>query len=148
MTSSNISSGISSDTGFNAGNAAPIDIAKHYFDLSNQGDLDAIALLFAKDATYSSAHTGLYFGREAIMAMMQEFFASYQTRRWHVNSIWEVNSSIIGFDFTFKGMQAALPDTPSEAQHITREGIEHIIVGGDCLIRHIEVRPKTESKPE
>ncbi len=109
-----------------------LSITKRYFKLSNAGDLSAIEDLIIDDATYSSAHTGLYFGRMDIMAMMSVFFESYQSLNWQINSIKTISEYITEVHFTFKC-------TNLSGLVTERTGVERIVVANG-LIRHIEVR--------
>lgn len=109
------------------------ELAKQYFELSNQGDLESIRSLFHEHATYSSANVGLYFGRENILSMMEKFFSSYTHRQWTIEQMEEVKPNIVQIWFSFKGTLAS-----GELQQ--RRGVESII-SHDAKIRHIEVRP-------
>ena len=53
---------------------SPIATVQHYFDLSNNRNLEKVFKLFALEATYSSDNTGLHFGISDIRDMMQNFF--------------------------------------------------------------------------
>lgn len=107
-------------------------VTKLYFELSNAGDLSAIEDLIIEDATYSSAHTGLYFGRMNIMAMMEVFFEKYHSLNWQINSIKAVTEYITEVEFSFNSIDHS-------DQVTQRTGIERIVVKNG-LIRHIEVR--------
>lgn len=112
-----------------------IDLAKHYFDLSNDGKLAEIGQLFTPASTYSSANSGIYLGAEQIMAMQAEFFAGYETLNWEVNRVEEVKPGIVLFDFSFTGKTL-------DGEVICRSGLEYVIVH-QGKIQHIEVRNKT-----
>ena len=103
-----------------------------YFKLSNQGDLDAISSLFHRNATYSSSQTGLYFGTEDIMAMMQAFFAAFKHLYWHIDDIKPLTEHIVEVSFSCTSIDWS--DTKSH-----RHGIEKVVVV-DNLIKHIEIR--------
>jgi len=64
----------------------PEQLTRRYFALSNQANFAAIERLLDPGATYSSAHTGLYYGVGDIMAMMREFFAAYDALTWHIDA--------------------------------------------------------------
>ena len=114
------------------GNA--LQLAKHYFNLSNEGRLSDIRKLFTPSSTYSSENTGVYLGADQIMEMQTEFFASFETMGWDVHSVKEVKPGIVLFDFTFSGKTL-----DGEAVH--RSGREYVIVYNG-KIQHIEVRNK------
>lgn len=110
-----------------------IELATHYFELSNRGDLDTIRGLFEERATYSSANVGLYYGVDNILVMMTKFFAQYLQRSWTISAIEETKPNVVRVDFHFQGR---LKDGETQS----REGIEHLVID-DGKIRHIEVRP-------
>ena len=111
---------------------SPLATVQHYFDLSNNRDLEKVFKLFALDATYSSDNTGLYFGISDIRDMMQKFFDHYPELHWEIHSIQETTPQIIELDFTLRG-------TDTRGEKIIRPGIERIVVVSEQL-RHIEVR--------
>ena len=107
-------------------------LAKHYFSLSNEGNLAEIKKLLTASSTYSSANTGVFLGADQIMKMQSKFFASFESMDWEVHSIEEVKPGIVLFDFTFSGRTHG-----GEAVH--RPGREYVIVYHG-KIQHIEVR--------
>lgn len=111
-----------------------LKLAQHYFDLSNQSDLDEIAKLFTPTSTYQSATTGTYYGRDAIIAMQRKFHASFQQLHWQVDRVEEVQPGIIRFDFRFTG-------TKLDGSQITSTGIEDIMVV-DGHLQHVSIRAK------
>lgn len=106
--------------------------AKEYFDLSNARDLEGIANIFAEDATYSSDNTGLYYGKNDIMTMINGFFSSFSELNWVVHSIEEKTPHIVEMDFTFTGKD-------QNGSDVERRGLESLIIV-DGKIRHIEMR--------
>ena len=111
-----------------------VQLAKHYFDLSNEGRLSEIKKLFTASTTYSSDNTGLYLGADQIMEMQKAFFADFETLSWTVRSVEEVKPGIVLFDFTFSGKTTA-------GDSVSRDGLEYVIVHQD-KIQHIEVRSR------
>ena len=107
-------------------------ITQLYFELSNAADLTAIEALIYPEATYSSAHTGLYYGITDIMAMMETFFNAQQGLHWHIDSIETLTEHITEVHFTCNSRDA-------NGKAVVRTGVERIVVV-DGLIRHIEVR--------
>jgi len=108
-----------------------LEITKLYFDLSNQGNLIAIEKLFQADATYSSVNTGLYFGVENIMPMMQDFFDAHQKLHWTTHQVKALNEHVIELKFSCDAVS-------NEGKTKTISGVERVVVV-DGLIRHIEV---------
>jgi len=111
-----------------------LQLAKHYFDLSNERKLGDIKKLFTPSSTYSSASTGVYLGADQIMDMQTKFFAGFETMDWYVHSVKEVKPGIVLFDFTFSGKTL-----DGEAVH--RSGREYVIVYNG-KIQHVEVHNK------
>lgn len=111
-----------------------LEIAKHYFELSNKSDFAGIEKLFTDTTTYSSQATGLYLGRTDIMAMQRAFHDKFSSLHWSVNSVKEVKSGIVMFDYDFVG------EFPN-GEKIESSGLEYIIVYKG-KIQHIEIRNK------
>ncbi len=111
-----------------------IEIAKKYFEVSNQSDFDAIGKLFTHSTTYSSQNTGLYLGVEDILAMQRSYHGSFQSLNWKINDIQEVKSGIIEIDFSFSGVTI-------DGDKVSYSGLEYVVICGN-LIQHIEVRNK------
>ena len=109
-------------------------VAQHYFDLSNKSDFAGIAKLFTETTTYSSQTTGIYLGRDNILAMQRAFHGKFTSLHWQVNSVEEVKPGIVLFDYTFTG---ALPNS----EKIQTSGLEYVIVH-QAKIQHVEIRPK------
>jgi hypothetical protein len=111
-----------------------LEIAKLYFDLSNKSDFDGIGKLFTETTTYSSQSTGIYLGREDILAMQRAFHGKFTSLHWHVNSVEEVKPGIVLFDYDFAG------ELPS-GEKVASSGLEYVIVHRD-KIQHVEIRSK------
>jgi len=108
------------------------DISRRYFELSNAAKLNDIAELFEVEATYSSDHTGLYFGLHDIMAMMTAFFQNHQSLHWQINQLRNLSDEMVEIEFT-------LQRTTAGGEQQTTQGIERLVIN-QGLIRHIEVR--------
>jgi hypothetical protein len=111
-----------------------LQLATHYFDLSNEGKLADIKNLFTPSSTYSSANSGMYLGVDQIMAMQTDFFAGYETLGWNIHSVEEIKPGVVLFDFTFTGKT-------QDGKTVSRRGLEYVIVYNG-KIQHIEVRNK------
>lgn len=111
-----------------------LQIAQHYFELSNKSDLDNIAKLFTNTTTYSSQTTGVYLGVDDIIAMQRTFHGKFAALHWQVNSAYEVKPGIVLFDFDFTGR---LPS----GKEIKSSGLEYVIVQ-NRKIQHVEIRNK------
>jgi len=112
-----------------------LETAQHYFDLSNKSDFAQIAKLFTDTTTYSSQTTGVYLGRDDIIAMQRAFHGKFTSLHWKVNSVEEVKPGIVLFDYDFIG---ELPN----GERIESSGLEYVIVAGG-KIQHVEIRSKT-----
>lgn len=113
-------------------NNDPESITRRYFACSNQADFVAIEQLLHPEATYSSAHTGLYFGVADIMHMMRGFFANHQALSWQINGLRLTAPHITEVAFVCQSIDL-------DGKRIERSGTERLVVA-DGLIRHIEVR--------
>lgn len=111
-----------------------IELAQHYFDLSNDSDLDAIRELMISSTTYSSANTGLFLGVDDIIAMQTEFHAGFESLNWQVNAVEEIKPGIVQFDFTFYGRRR-------NGETVQSHGIETVVVHAG-KIQHIEIRAR------
>jgi len=113
----------------------PLQTAQHYFDLSNKSDFDNIAKLLTNTTTYSSQTTGIYLGRDGILAMQRAFHGKFASLHWKVNSVEEVKPGIVLFDYDFTG-------TMPNGEKIESSGLEYVIVYDD-KVQHVEIRNKT-----
>jgi len=78
--------------------------AKAYVSASNEHDLGQIKTMLAGDCSYRSAGVGRHDGVEAIMRMMQSFFASNPEVRWKAeNYRWRSDHVIFDFLITLGG---------------------------------------------
>jgi hypothetical protein len=111
-----------------------LKIARLYFELSNKSDFDGIAKLFTETTTYSSQTTGMYLGRDDILAMQGQFHAKFSSLNWTVNSVKEVKPGIVLFDYDFAGKLA-------NGEKVSSFGLEYIIVY-QGKIQHVEIRNK------
>lgn len=114
------------------GTKSAAEIARHYFDLSNQSKLSDISKLFTACSTYSSANTGMFLGADEIMKMQAEFFAGHQALNWTIDSLEEVKSGIVVIDFSFTGKTL-------NGEAVYRSGLETVVVY-QGKIQHIEVK--------
>src|SRR5580698_7299569 len=111
-----------------------LDIAKLYFDLSNNSDFNNMERLFTNSSTYSSPTTGIYLGRDNIIAMQKEFHGKYKALYWKVNSVSEIKPGIVLLDYDFIGEVL-------DGNKIDTSGLEYVIIY-DEKIQHIEIRNK------
>ena len=109
-----------------------LSIARDYFELSNARNLESIENLFADEATYSSDNTGLYFGKQDIMAMIHRFFDSFPHIYWQIDSIEEKTLHIVEIHFRVSSKD-------KDGNEINRAGKETLVIA-DEKIRHVEVR--------
>jgi hypothetical protein len=109
-----------------------VTIAKHYFELSNNRNLEAIEKLLTDSTTYSSQNTGVYLGRSQIMEMKRSFYGNFKEMHWDVASVEEIRPGVILLKFTFTGKTLKNED-------VSRPGFEYVIVYKG-KIQHIEVR--------
>ena len=110
----------------------PIELAKHYFDMSNECDFDGIKSVFTESSTYCSGTGELFVGVKDILVMQRAYHGSFKTLNWQVNHADEIKPGIIVIDFEFQGKSLA-------EENVEYSGTEYIIVH-DGKIQHIDVR--------
>lgn len=72
--------------------------AESYVAASNAHDIDCIRPMLAPECSYRSASVGQHDGVEAIMAMMQSFFAANPEVHWQADT-YQRRSDHVAFDF-------------------------------------------------
>jgi hypothetical protein len=111
-----------------------LEIAKKYFELSNNRDLVGIEQMLQDSTTYSSPNVGVFLGKDQIMEMKRNFYGSFKDLNWNVKSVEELRPGVILFDFVFTG-------TTNDGEKVERLGLEYVIVK-DGKLQHIDVRNK------
>lgn len=106
-------------------------IARTYFDYSNQSDMTQIGILFTEHCTYYSVNLGFFIGKNDVIAMQSDFHAQYQSLSWGILSLVEIKPNVVEIDFSFDGVLIT-----GEQQQ--RQGREHILIYKG-LIQHIAV---------
>jgi hypothetical protein len=106
-------------------------IARSYFDASNQSDLIKIAELLSVNCSYYSVSLGFFMGKKEVIAMQSDFHGQYQSLEWSVDHLTEIKPNIIEIAFSFKGL---LQDGTEQ----NRQGSEHILLYAG-LIHHVAV---------
>ena len=106
-------------------------IARTYFEYSNQSDMAQIRALLTNNCTYYSRHLGFFIGQDDVITMQMTFHAQYQSLSWEILSLNEIKPNVVEIDFGFEGVMQS-----GELQQ--RQGREHILVY-DGLIQHIAV---------
>lgn len=108
-----------------------LNLAKTYFDYSNQSNMDLIENLFGENATYYSANLGFFISKKEILAMQATFHGQYQSLQWTIDSINEIKPNVVEIAFRFQGVL-------NDGTEQKRQGSEHILVYNG-LIQHIAV---------
>jgi hypothetical protein len=109
-----------------------VELAKRYFELSNQSDMNSIDAMFTDSSTYSSVNTGVYLGRSQIMNMMRAFHSAYASLNWTINSIEEIRPGVAQIEFTLRSVNTQGEVTESH-------GNEYVLAFNGRL-QHVEVR--------
>lgn len=115
--------------------SAELELAKHYFELSNQSDFAKITPMFDQNSTFCSRNSEYFIGVDDIMTMQRGHHGSYEKLHWAVNQVTEEKTGVIRFDFDFTA-------TTLQGELVNFSGIEYVIIRNG-IIRHIEVRTKT-----
>jgi hypothetical protein len=108
------------------------ELAKRYFELSNQSDMNSIDAMFTDSSTYSSVNTGVYLGRSQIMTMMRAFHSAYASLNWTIDSIEEIRPGVAHIVFTLRSVNTQGAVTVSH-------GNEYVLAFNGRL-QHVEVR--------
>ncbi|MBM7073198.1 hypothetical protein JQC92_14370 [Shewanella sp. 202IG2-18] len=109
----------------------PLEIAKHYFELSNKSDFEAISKLFDKRSTFCTAQNDFYLGCQDIMAMQRAHHCSYKRLHWSTVFMEEEKPNVISFGFAFEGETL-------NGDAVEYTGIETMIIY-DNKLQHVQV---------
>ena len=112
--------------------SAELELAKYYFELSNQSDFAKITPMFDPNSTFCSRNSEYFIGVDDIMAMQRAHHGGYQKLHWAVNQVTEEKTGVICFDFDFTA-------TTHEGELVNFSGIEYVIIRNG-VIQHIDVR--------
>ena len=108
-----------------------LDLAKHYFQLSNESNFEEITKMFRKSSTFRSGKGELFLGSDSIMAMQRKHHGMYKSLDWKVLKVIEPKPGIITFVFDFTGITQA-------GECVEYSGVEDVIIY-DGKIQHIQV---------
>ncbi|MCK5893969.1 MAG: hypothetical protein KAG53_06065 [Endozoicomonadaceae bacterium] len=111
-----------------------LDLAKRYFDLSNESDFSSIENLFTEDSTFCSRNIEYFIGVESIMDMQRAHHGSFKQLNWIVNTVSEIQPGVVCFDFDFDGLSQS-------NKPVSMTGLEYVIVKNNKIL-HIDVRNK------
>ncbi|WOG29775.1 hypothetical protein [Endozoicomonas sp. 8E] len=110
----------------------PLEIAKYYFQLSNDSNFDEITKLFCESSTYRSGKGELFLGVNDIMTMQRLYHGKFARLQWQVSSVIETKPGIVHFTFNFVGEMHT-------GEIVEYSGLEDVVVY-DGKIQHIQVR--------
>ena len=111
-----------------------LELAKYYFDLSNDSDFSKIEVLFDNNSTFCTRNLEYFVGVENIILMQRAHHGLYKKLNWAVTTIDELKPGVIRFEFDFKAIN-------QKDESVQFSGIEYVIIR-DGIIRHIDVRSK------
>ena len=77
------------------------ELILHYFELSNDWDIEGISRLLNEYVSYSSDNVWLHFGKEAILDMKKKFFWGLRSQNWDIQKIEEISENIFRIEFLF-----------------------------------------------
>ncbi len=109
-----------------------LEIAKNYFELSNESNFKEIERMFCKSSTFRSGKGELFLGCEKIMAMQRVHHGIYKQLKWTVNEVSELKPGIVRFEFDFTGEK-------QDGEAVSYSGVEDIVIH-DKMIQHIQVQ--------
>ena len=114
---------------------APLDLALHYFALSNASDFAGIGRLLHAGTTYRSGNGEFHLGAGEILAMQRAYHGPFSVLQWTVDQAEEIKPGVVRLEFTFSG------ETGSGSP-VAYGGVEHILVRNN-RIEHIAVQRRT-----
>lgn len=111
-----------------------IRVAREYFEVSNESDMEKIALLLTPSTTYSSVRQGVFLGVKQIIEMQTAFHTSFDHLNWEIKAIDEIRPGVALIDFVMRAQREGeeMLEIPGDEYVIVHEG----------KIQHIEVRNK------
>ena len=109
----------------------PIEIAKYYFDLSNESNFALIQSLLTQSTTYRSGNGELFLGIADIMLMQRNYHGCFSKLHWQVNKVDQAKPAIIAIEFDFIGENHA-------GDILEYSGLESIIIY-ESKVQHIDV---------
>lgn len=112
--------------------SSAIEIAKRYFELSNQSDMDSIESMFTDSSTYSSVNIGVYLGKSQIMVMMRTFHASFQSLNWTIDRSEEIRPGVAHIAFSLYSL--------NNLGEVNESRGNEYVLAFNGLLQHVEVR--------
>lgn len=110
-----------------------LELARRYVDASNAHDLERIRAMFADDAVYVSSRVGTCEGVEAIIGMMEGFFARFPDVNWTVDEYRQDDAGAVIFGFIMTATAVA------DNEAIEVRGVETITFDPAGRIVQVEV---------
>ncbi len=110
----------------------PLEIAKHYFKLSNDSNFEEITKLFCESSTFRSGKGELFLGSDAIMSMQKLHHGMFTNLEWIISSVSEIKPGIIHFNFDFTG-------ETQTGEKVEYSGLEDVVIFNG-KIQHIHVQ--------
>jgi len=111
-----------------------ISLARQYVEHSNAHNLNAIRDMLSPKTRYTSSRVGEHHGLEAIISMMDGFFAGFPDVNWQVPEYKTETGNAVIFNFI---MTATAKDSGDQ---INRNGVERIEFDASGLIIWIDVQ--------
>lgn len=111
-----------------------LELAKYYFDLSNDSDFSKIEVLLDDNSTFCTRNLEFFVGVDNIMPMQRDHHGSYKKLNWTVTTVDELKPGVIRFEFDFEAIN-------HKDESVQFSAIEYVIIRNG-IIRHIDVRSK------
>lgn len=111
-----------------------IELAKKYFEVSNQSDMKAIRSMMTASTTSSSPNTGVFLGVDNIIKMQEEYHGSFDWLNWEVLEVEERAPGVVWFDFHFTGKK-------KDGGEVSFLGEEYVIIHEGKIV-HLEIKTK------
>ena len=107
-----------------------VKLAKQHAVLSNDHDAEAIAVMLAEDATYSSAHVGDLQGRQSIREAIEGFFRAFPDVQWGTDG-YLASGNEVSFHFAMRATEATTSET------VEQYGVGTVSFSDDGLITSV-----------
>ncbi len=111
----------------------PVAVVTRYHDALNRFAAETVAPMLAADAEYHSPSVGVIAGRDNIIEAMTGYFAEYPDQVAVDDSITLASPGVVRCVWRLKAT------SKSTGAPYIRNGVEHVTVGPDGLIRKVEV---------
>lgn len=109
-----------------------VNVAKRYFELSNDQNFEGISDLLSELASYKSPALGTLTSRDEIIKKQKEFYKAHKFLRWHDKSYKEIEKDTVVIDYECEA-------ETKDGEMMSWSGLEYITVKNGKIVR-IEIK--------